>query len=140
MAKQEIELTIADASKQLRVLDERLRLDLQAMGQETTKGKKYPLHLIFRALHNDGKAARVRKNQAEADLLEVKRQRIMRDLLPRAEVSQFISDSFAPVREQVIAMPSVLASKVNPTDPEHARQHLEAWRDLFLRQCKEKLP
>ena len=140
MIKGDISLTISEAARQLGVLDERLRLDLQALGQEITKGKKYPLKLVFKALHNDGKQAIVRKNQEIADLMAVKRQRITRELLHRDEVSQYISATFAPVREQVIAMPAMLAGKVNPSDPEHARAHLETWRDLFLRQCKEKLP
>ena len=49
-------------------------------------------------------------------------------------------DMKAPIREAVVAMPGQLAALVNPTDPVHARGHLERWRDDFLKTAKARLP
>jgi hypothetical protein len=63
-----------------------------------------------------------------------------REYIEREECVKFILDNFNPIREAVVAMPGQLAALVNPTDPVHARGHLERWRDDFLKTAKARLP
>ena len=83
--------------------------------------------------------AQTREKIALADAAEVEAAKAKGTAIPHDEVVAFIRENFSPLREKVVAMPGQLAALVNPTDPQHARTHLELWRDEFLRQ-KEKLP
>lgn len=101
---------------------------------------RYSAREVFAAIAGDAQRERTLKVRAERQLAELKRNREEGDLIPKVEVAKFIRESFVPVREQVVAMPGTMAAKVNPSDPQHAKAHLEAWRDMFLRVCKEVKP
>jgi hypothetical protein len=83
---------------------------------------------------------RARETKARADKIELQNSVARRKLIPREDVQHFIVSTYAPVREQVLAMPSVMAPRVNPTDPEHARRHLEEWGDWMLTYCRQHVP
>lgn len=94
---------------------------------------------VVRAMSGgDWRAERTRLLRAQADREEHDLQVARRDVASTEEVVAWIRESFAPVREQAVAMPSKLAPIVNPTDPAHARGHLEAWVEMFLQHVRER--
>lgn len=95
---------------------------------------------IVRALAGDKAAALARRAAADAGMAEHKLRVATREVIPLDEAADYVRRTFMPVREQIMAMPSVLAGRVNPTDPAHARAHLEAWGEAFLRHCRERIP
>ena len=83
---------------------------------------------------------RIRLTKAQADREETAAALDRRDVIPWQEVVSFINRTFSPVREQSLAMPTVMAARVNPADPEHAKAHLTDWVDGFLKHCREQIP
>lgn len=135
-----IRWTIPQAAAMFGCKADTIRIEIQRRGGNPQRGDTFTVRELFNAARSDWKEAQTRKALAEAENRETKTAILRGDLLPKDEVVSFIRKTFGPVREQVLAMPAVLSGKVNPADPEHARAHLEQWRDLFLRQCKEHLP
>jgi hypothetical protein len=93
---------------------------------------------VVRALVGDKSAALARKALADAELAEHEVRVATRDVMPREEVAKWIRETFAPVREQAVAMPAVMSSRCNPTDPRHAQVQLEEWVENFLRHVRER--
>lgn len=140
MLKKVIKWTVPEAAAHFGCKADTIRIELQRRGGNPQRGDLFTVKELFNAARSDWKEAQTRKALAEAENRETKTAIMKGDLIAKDEVVAFIRGTFAPVREQVLAMPATLAGKVNPADPEHARSHLEQWRDLFLRQCKEHLP
>lgn len=90
---------------------------------------------IYRALCGVGdmEAAKYRETAARAELLEIDIRKANRELVPLSDAVSFINRKLAPVRTQLLAMPSVLGPKTNPADPSFGIEACTAWRDGFLR-------
>src|SRR5690606_9683370 len=117
-----------------------LRKRLRRAGYDVTTTRRWAAHEVFEAWTSDKVAATTREANARAEKLEYENRAARRQLVPSEDVRRFIEQSYVPVREQVLAMPSVMAGKVNPTDPQHAHQHLREWADGMLAHCRMHLP
>jgi hypothetical protein len=82
----------------------------------------------------DDRLVKAKAEKAEHDLSIAKR-----EVIPLEEAAKFIIATALPRTEAVKAMPSKLSALVNPSDPAHARAHLERWRDEYLK-LKEQIP
>jgi len=95
--------------------------------------KKYLIREFYIALAGDYGALRREKMRQSIKESEFDLAVKQREYIKREECAKFILDTFSPHREMVVSMPGQLAALVNPSDPVHARGHLERWRDDFLR-------
>lgn len=94
---------------------------------------------VLRAFVGDKAAALARKALADAELAEHEVRVATREVMPCEAVFKWIRDTFSPVRELTVAMPATMAPRVNPTDPAHARAHLDEWVENFLRHVRERV-
>ena len=136
MTSKPISWTFTRAAAEFNIARETLRKGLLAQGLSCERGVTYTTSQVCKAVFTDGKTAKARETNARADLLEIKRKELERDLIRLEEAEQFMAKVWTPIRQAFVALPS-LAPQVNPTDPEHAKKHLETYRDQCLRMCRE---
>lgn len=117
-----------------------IKKGLIANGHEVKRGEKFSTRDIHLALTGDLKTQRTRREAAEADKAEIEAAIAKKEVIPISEVMRYIQQTFQPVREQALAMPGALSALCNPTDPQHAREHLQIWSDGFLKHCREHKP
>jgi hypothetical protein len=137
LARKAMSWTLLRAAEEFGVSRETIRRGLRMRGIEKTDG--FTTREMFVAIAGDWDFEHTRRERAEADKAEVDAAVAKKTHVPYEDVAGFIRETFAPLREKIVAMPNRLAALCNPTDPEHARKHLESFRDEFLRH-KEKLP
>jgi hypothetical protein len=70
--------------------------------------------------------------QAHKDLLRLRREH--KELISTGDAIQVFTTFLAGIRTQLDTAPASLSAKVNPSDPEHAREILTEWRDRLLTQ------
>lgn len=100
----------------------------------------YTVYELHCAMSGDLLFERTRRERAEADRAEVEASKAKLEVIHQGDVATFIRNTFAPVREDVIAMPSQLASRCNPANPQLARAVLLDWCDVFIRRRRENVP
>ena len=115
--------TLSKAAPEWGTTRETLKRGLRLAG--IPERKTYTTRDIDRALHDDLKLERARETGLRADLLELKRQQKSGDLVTMDEARCVIAEALAPVRSKLMAMPSTLALRCNPSDPDLARTELE---------------
>jgi hypothetical protein len=69
---------------------------------------------------------------AHRDLLRLRREH--KQLIATGDAISIFTKFLASRRRQLDAAPASLSAKVNPSDPEHAREILVEWRDRLLTQ------
>jgi len=132
-------LSIQSAATELGISRDTLRRKLLgAEIREPFEGLRW--RDVFRAFIGDKAASLARKALADAEMAEHEVKLATRDVIPREEVARYIRETFSPVREWSLAMPAKMAALVNPTDPKHARAHLDEWAEQFLKHCREHVP
>jgi len=57
-----------------------------------------------------------------------------------AEVQTIMRDCLLPVRQRLMALPSEVCNRANPTDPQLARDALQRWVDDAMPIIRNKLP
>ncbi len=125
--------TVSEAAAELNIAVSTLTRRLRAIGEETPRGRIFTLRQLLAALTSkDGdKSALLRarrlKAEEEAKLLAFERREKERDLVPLAEIQALIRDSFLPVRQRLMALPSEMSARCNPSDPQLAREALDRW-------------
>ena len=119
--KRPIRLNLEAAGRELGVSKETLRRGLIQLGLATTKGKRYDLRTIYRAMTGDGKAERTRLVRAQADREELELATMRRTLAPLSEGLADVTAAFAPTKQALLAMSQEIASRCNPSDPDLAR-------------------
>jgi phage terminase Nu1 subunit (DNA packaging protein) len=102
-----------------------LQRKLRAAGVDTAKGAT--IQQVHEILMGSLEAERIRETRARADLLEMERREKERDLVPLAEVDEMIRNTHLPVRQRLMALPSEMCSRCNPSDPQLAREALDRW-------------
>jgi phage terminase Nu1 subunit (DNA packaging protein) len=121
---------------------------LQKSGIKVAAGTRYRLPDVFAALcatdidpaHPEAmRAEKLRQTRARADLLELRKARETADLVPMCEAEAMVRSTLLPIREMILSAPVVLAARVNPTDPEHARAQIQSWVDNGLRSVRETI-
>jgi hypothetical protein len=128
------------ASVEFGVSRETLSRRLHESGYDPKKVDEWTIRQVHEALSGDLAAAKLRRENAEADKAEVEAEIAKKTVIPREDVAQFIRETFAPVREMIMTLPGSQSALVNPSDPEHARGHLQSWSDQFLKHCKMRVP
>lgn len=123
--------TLLKAAEEFGVSREKIRRGLRLRGVDKTEA--FTTREIFAAIAGDWDFERTRRERAEADKAEIEAAVAKGTHIPRDDVANFIQETFSPLREKIVAMPSKLSGLCNPSDPEHARQHLERFRDEFLK-------
>lgn len=91
------------------------------------------------AIGGDIKAARYRREVAEAALAELKLAERRRDLVPVAEVVEFIGRLLQPFRARLLAAPAVLGTAANPGDPVHGKAAVDRWVDSVLPLLRDEI-
>ena len=133
---------LTNASAEFGVNRETIRRGLIKLGLETGTGehKEYSTRDIFHAIAGDLKQEKARLTAAQADGEEIKTQVARKEVIKRDEVANYIVNTFAPVREQIVQWPSRLAAQLNPSDPAHAREVMQRECDNFLKYLREYKP
>jgi hypothetical protein len=132
--------SLSKASVEFGVTRETIRRGLRNADIAAKPHQTYTTKQIFAAVAGDLKFERTRRERAEADKAEVEAARLKEEVIHRDDVTTFIRNTFAPVREDVMAMPAILATKANPENPAIARSILTEWVDAFIARRREQLP
>jgi len=135
-----IRLTLHRAAQELDVDRKTLVTAVRQSGIDVQPRKRYTLLECHLALATDLRKERTRLMRAKVRIAELKAAKMEDSVIPKEEVVEFITRTFAPVREGLLAMPGRLAGLVNPADPAHARRILEQYRDDELKRLKTHKP
>jgi hypothetical protein len=90
--------------------------------------------------HETTEQARRRKLQAEADLAEMDAKRRREELFTVTDADARLARIWYPVWEQLRTQPDRLAARVNPHDPDHAKQVLTEEREALFKLANELKP
>ena len=99
----------------------------------------FPLKVLIESIYGDETAVKIRVEQERAEKLRLANAETRRELVPMGEAEGMIRSALLPVRDLLLSAPAVLAARVNPTDPEHARAQIQAWVDSGLRSVREEI-
>jgi len=135
-----IRLSLNQAATEFQTTRETIRRGLHRLEIKVEGRNKYSVFDIHRAIAGDLKFERTRRERAEADRAEVEAAKAKNEVIAHEDVRAFITRTFAPVREDVLSLPSLLAAKCNPNDPETARAVLLDWCDTFIKRRRENVP
>lgn len=119
--------TLDKAAKELGVHHETLAKGLVRAGLVVDRGSRFSTLEIFRGFQGDLKTEQTRKTRAEADAKELENRLRLGDIIEREAAQAILTARLAPLRAKLVAAPSSLASRLNPTDPELAKAVLEDW-------------
>lgn len=133
-----ISWTIREASLELEVSRDTITAGLRRQDITVKRGARYSTREIFAAVAGDYRSERTRQARARADLLELEKRVKAGDLVPMAAAEATLTRALLPVRQRLLALPSELSARTNPTDPVHAEQMLDAWvqRSLVMIQAE----
>lgn len=84
------------------------------------------------ALLRDISQLRGRKIEEEVLLLELERRQKEADLVPMDAALEVITRTLLPVRQRLMALPSEMSARCNPTDPVHSEKALDDWLQRSL--------
>jgi DNA transposition AAA+ family ATPase len=113
---------------------------LSVLGFDLKKGKTYHTRDISRAVVGDLDFERTRNERAAASLRELELAQKKAELVPMSEAQQLYTLALLPIRQRLLAMPSEICTRVNPTDPQFARAQAQVWVDETLATIREQLP
>ena len=137
---------LTEAATELGIAISTLARRLHVLDQPTARGSTFTLKTIVAAMTVRGTdredLIRARKEliQSQADLAKLDLAQRENDLVSLEEVKSLLGNALLTVRQRLNALPSEMASKTNPTDPEHARAQLNQWVDQALPLIREQLP
>jgi phage terminase Nu1 subunit (DNA packaging protein) len=97
---------------------------------------KYSAAQVHSALADDARASRTRLATARAKLAELDLKVKQQDLFDGEETARFIIGTFGPIRSMIVSMPGQLTHLLVNQDAASIRQHLDQYRDEFLRAAK----
>jgi phage terminase Nu1 subunit (DNA packaging protein) len=126
--KKTLAFNLKEAALALGIHEETLAKNMVKSGLAVEPGKKYTLREVFAGyMGGDLKMEQTRKTRAEADAKELENQITQGNIIEREAAEKLIADRLAPIRSKLVAAPTGLASRLNPTDPELAKSVLEDW-------------
>lgn len=89
----------------------------------------------------DLKIQRARTEKRKADLLDMEFEEKQKRLVEMSTVQRIIADTWIPVRQTVLAMPTECGRRCNPEDPDTATNALRRWVDTrFFPTVRANLP
>lgn len=129
------------AAQEFGVSPDTITRKLREAGHQVGGHQRWTVRQLFTALSAAGdiKEARFRRESAEAALAELDLAERRRDLVPVAEVVDFIARLLQPFRARMLAAPAVLGTAANPTDPVHGHKAVERWVDGILPLLREDI-
>ena len=122
-----MKLTLLKASEEFGAARETIRRGLVTNGVEVTPGGKYTIAQIHLALTGDVKVATARDKMASALARERENRIADGDLISVSDHEAWQRKTLLPIRQRLDALPTTMAQRCNPTDPEFARQALSGW-------------
>jgi hypothetical protein len=140
MPSVQISLTASQAAKSIGIQVSQLQHQLDRLGIEVVKGKKYKLRDIFKALTGDLQAEKAREVRLRSDHLELQIAAQNEDLVSMDRAKEMVTSMFLPVRQRLLSLPEAMAARVNPTDPVFARMALEEWVETSFQLLYEGEP
>ncbi|MCP5525374.1 MAG: hypothetical protein H7A47_01030 [Verrucomicrobiales bacterium] len=105
---------------------------LRSAGVQVRPRAEYPALVIMNALLRDISQLRGRKIEEEVLLLELERRQKEADLVPMDAALEVITRTLLPVRQRLMALPSEMSARCNPTDPVHSEKALDDWLQRSL--------
>jgi hypothetical protein len=136
-AHKELRLSLRQAEHYFHTTRDTIRRNADLQQIKPDSNGRYSVFDIHRILSGDLRFERTRRERAEADRAEVAAARDRGEVIHVDQVQAFIRNTFQPVREDVVALPGLLAAKCNPENPELARQTLTEWTDQFIKRRRE---
>ncbi len=130
--------TILKAATEFGVSRETIRRGLSTNGVKSKE--EYTTREIHGAISGDLKAARTREALANAIAAERENRIAEGELMETQEVVEFYTQALLPIRQRLLALPNECATRVNPTDPQFAREALQRWVDDALPMIRDGLP
>lgn len=100
---------------------------LTRLGVKGTRGDTYSTKQIHEAIAGDFRHQRTRREAAAADRLEMENARTKRELIPLEENLAWQNKVLLPIRQRLLSLSGLMASRCNPSDPAHAQSQLDAW-------------
>ena len=117
-------------AKALGISRERLQRQCSNAGIELKPKQKLSIRDALKAMTGgDLQAEKIRETAARADLMEMDRREREGETVMLPEVQEMIQVMMAPVRSRLNSMPSELANRANPTDPQMAKDAAQRWVD-----------
>ena len=86
------------------------------------------------------RAERLRLTTEQADKVALDNAKERKQLVPLADIEAILTESFLPIRQRFLALPSEMCNRCNPTDPQFARAALQEWADEAMRLIRVQLP
>lgn len=124
--------SIPKAAEEFNTTRETLRRGLLANGIEVKPNGTFTTRDICSALFGDGKQARARKDLADAIAKERENREADRDLIPFTEHESWCNAVLQPIRQWMLALPSLMANKTQEQIQEHVDAGLRIIREKIL--------
>ena len=133
--------TLQKSSAEFGAARETIKAGLVRNGVEVRKGRNHAFTTkqILAAIFGDLKAERTREARARADLLELKRREREAELVPLDEAKAAVSRVLVPLRTELLALPSSIAARCNPGDPELARKAIHESVTRILQNASDEV-
>lgn len=135
--------SILKAATEFGVSRETVRKGLAAAGVKVVakrKGDAFTTRQIAAAIFGDLDREKTLETRERRKALERENAEADGKTLTIESVQALYGEALLPVRQRLLALPNEAATRVNPTDPEHARAQLQAWVDESLPLIREQLP
>jgi len=134
--------TLETAAREFGVSRETVKRGLTANGETVKRGRasSFTTQQIVAAIFGDLKHERLLKTREERTLLELERREKEGELVSMAAAVEILTRAYLPVRQRLLALPSEMASRCNPTDPTFAHKALDEWVERAMRQIQSGLP
>lgn len=132
--------TLYQAARELDIHRETLGKALAAIGETVKKGARFHTRVIFRAAKGDLDFEKTLETRERRQLLALERGEKEKRLVDIEAAARLISDSFFPVRQWMMSLPSSAASRCNPSDPQLARDALQRIVDEALPMLRDRMP
>ena len=127
------------AAKALGISRERLHRQCAKAGIEVKARQKLTFREVVRAMTGGNmEAEKLRETSARADLLELDRREKEKELVSLSDVQDMLQQMMAPIRSRLNAMPTELANRVNPTDPQLAKDAAQRWVDEAVKVIRKE--
>lgn len=126
-------------ARELGISSERLKRQAAKAGFDLKPRQKLSIRDAFKIMAGgDLQAEKIRETAVRADLMELERREKEGETVTLSKVQEMLQQMMAPIRARLNAMPSELANRTNPTDPQLAKEAAEKWRDEAVKLIREE--
>lgn len=126
-------------AKELGISRERLKRQAAKSGFELEPRQKLSIRDAVKIMSGgDLQAEKIRETAVRADLMELERREKEGETVTLSKVQEMLQTMMAPIRARLNAMPSELANRTNPTDPQLAKDAAQRWVDEAIKLIREE--